>query len=512
MIESENTNELKGQFTLDDLMPGREGTGTAEGYDAEGHLLNVDCPPLQKPFPGGASGDREAETSSDPGEAGATFPNGGRLEGAQTSAEANGAEVSGGKVLSDTPDTAGDGDTIKTVTTADGGVSGEPSPSDTEAGIVAEDADRLTALATEINAITEQTRGVVISAALAVGKRLIEAKSICPAGRWLEWLERAVAYSERKAQDMMRLYLEYGRGGSIPESIAALDYSKAVALLAAPAEAREALAEKAAGEDLSVRGLQDEIRRLKAEKLKDQTRIDGLEAQIDTARDNIQELTDEGNRQDAAIVERDRQIERKEEELKAAKRVIADAAEKVSLAQAKAAAAEASAKELRKLHSDAEDRAAKSAQRASDAVNRANQAAKDLAEARAKIQALSEAAAAAAAVEPEVQIVEVVPEDVQRQIEQLKRELAEARAMGGTTSSGPAKAGPPSKTGEGSEVSAAEKFKWFYANQMKPTFTTALNLLKEVAQEDGHAADAFATALTNACRVLMNQLGTGEKE
>ena len=43
---------------------------------------------------------------------------------------------------------------------------------------------------------------------------------------------------------------------------------------------------------------------------------------------------------------------------------------------------------------------------------------------------------------------------------------------------------------------------------MKPTFTTALNLLKEVAQEDGKAADAFATAITNACKVLMNQLGT----
>jgi hypothetical protein len=59
-------------------------------------------------------------------------------------------------------------------------------------------------------------------------------------------------------------------------------------------------------------------------------------------------------------------------------------------------------------------------------------------------------------------------------------------------------------------ATATEKFKWFYANQMKPTFTTALNLLKDVAREDGHAADAFATALTNACKVLMNQLGSGD--
>ena len=68
--------------------------------------------------------------------------------------------------------------------------------------------------------------------------------------------------------------------------------------------------------------------------------------------------------------------------------------------------------------------------------------------------------------------------------------------------------GPRSGSDEVSAPSATEKFKWFYGNQMKPTFTTALNLLKEVAQEDGKAADAFATAITNACKVLMNQLGT----
>ena len=365
------------------------------------------------------------------------------------------------------------------------------------------DAARLTALATEIKVITEQTRATVISAALAVGKRLIEAKSICPAGRWLEWLETAVAYSERKAQDMMRLYLEYGRDGSIPDSIAALDYSKAVALLAAPAEAREALAEQAQDEDLSVRELQQEIRRLNAEKLKDQMKIEGLEQQIDTAQGHIEQLTDEGNRQDAAIIDRDRQLEAKDDELKAAKRVIADAAEKVSLAQGKTAAAEAAAEQLKRLRAEAEERADKNAQNYRDALNRANQTAKDLAEARAKIQALSEAAAAAVP-EPERVEVEVVPEEVQRELDQLRRDLAEARANAQGT--GNREQGP----GMAQAATSTEKFKWFYANQMKPTFTTALNLLREVAKEDGHAADAFATALTNACKVLMNQLGVNE--
>ena len=78
-------------------------------------------------------------------------------------------------------------------------------------------------------------------------------------------------------------------------------------------------------------------------------------------------------------------------------------------------------------------------------------------------------------------------------------------AAAGTSS---AHDGAPSPEGKAKAASAAEKFKWFYQNQMQPTFKTALTLLQEVAREDGHAADAFATAITNACKVLMTQLGT----
>jgi len=198
----------------------------------------------------------------------------------------------------------------------------------------------------------------------------------------------------------------------------------------------------------------------------------------------------EGEHQDA--------LEAKEAELRETKRVLADAAEKVSVAQAKTAAAEAAAEQLKRLRAEAEERADKNAQNYSDALNRANRTAKDLAEARAKIAALEEAANASTANGPEVQTVEVVPESVQRELEQLRRDLAEARSGGNL---------PPQVA---TPATATEKFKWFYANQMKPTFATALNLLKEVAQEDGKAADAFATALTNACKVLMNQLGVSE--
>lgn len=475
MIESTNTNELQGQYELDDLLPRNEVPREQEwpeGYDAEGHLMNEDYPPLQKPSPVGGP---QALAS---------------LRASGGTAQAVTEEVS------DTPTTAN----APTDPTA------IPMNPQTSA-----DAARLTALATEIKVITEQTRATVISAALAVGKRLIEAKSICPAGRWLEWLETAVAYSERKAQDMMRLYLEYGRDGSIPDSIAALDYSKAVALLAAPAEAREALAEQAQADELSVRELQQEIRRLKDENAKAQQTIFNQDYTIKRAQREMEGMREEqantlANLKASRDVnermegEHQDEIEAKDAELRETKRVLAEAAEKISLAQAKAAAAEASAEQLKRLRAEAEERADKNSQNYRDALKRANDTAKELAAAKAKLQALSEAAATASANGPEVQTVEVVPESVQRELEQLKRDLAEARA----TRSGDYQS-PPSPA---PAATAAEKFKWFYQNQMQPTFKTALTLLKEVAQEDGHAADAFATAITNACKVLMNQLGS----
>ena len=71
MIERENTNELQGQYTLDDLLPGDGGNQDAqpmEGYDAEGNLLNEDYPPIaERPGTGEA-------TSSDPPQAAAHLP------------------------------------------------------------------------------------------------------------------------------------------------------------------------------------------------------------------------------------------------------------------------------------------------------------------------------------------------------------------------------------------------------------------------------------------------------
>ena len=72
-------------------------------------------------------------------------------------------------------------------------------------------------------------------AILEIGKRLIEAKAMLSHGEWLPWLTEQVEFSERTAQNFMRLSREW----SNPQTLADLGASKALALLALPPEERE---------------------------------------------------------------------------------------------------------------------------------------------------------------------------------------------------------------------------------------------------------------------------------
>ena len=71
-------------------------------------------------------------------------------------------------------------------------------------------------------------------AILTIGRGLIEAKGLLAHGEWLPWLTERVEFSERSAQNFMRLAREW----SNPQTLADLGASKALALLALPAEER----------------------------------------------------------------------------------------------------------------------------------------------------------------------------------------------------------------------------------------------------------------------------------
>lgn len=306
----------------------------AEGYDAEGNLMDYEVPkpsPLGKVAPPSAGSD----------------------------------EVPGGCVSSDATDE----------------VDLQQAPADLIA------VDRLRTLVTEVHVIETQVRGIALSAAIEIGKRLMEAKGLVPHGRWREWLAANLDYSERRAQDLMRLAEQYGRG-SIPESVTALEYSKAVALLGAPEEAREAMAARAVDEDMSVRALQAEVKRLKEAAQADQLTLEELERQ-------------------------------RQEEAETARLAIERMGQDVDAMRGTAEAANRTAEALRQEKAAAKKEADLAQQRARDATERANLTQKQLTEAQEKIREME-------AREPER--VEVVPPEVAQELERLRSQKPRGEA------------------------------------------------------------------------------------
>ncbi|HCO74993.1 MAG TPA: hypothetical protein DIT16_09090 [Clostridium sp.] len=133
-------------------------------------------------------------------------------------------------------------------------------------------------IAAEINNIKEQTRIMVLNNSIEIGRRLVEAKSIIQHGQWGRWLEESVNYSQRTANNLMRIFEEYGSnqislfGASNSQAFANLNYSQAVALLGIPdIEEREAFIKENNAEDMSSRELQQVIKaKEKAEKEKEE--------------------------------------------------------------------------------------------------------------------------------------------------------------------------------------------------------------------------------------------------
>lgn len=150
-------------------------------------------------------------------------------------------------------------------------------------------------IAAVINGIKEQVRVSVVSGAVEIGRRLKEAKSIVPRGQWTEWLNANVDYSDRTAQNMMRIAEEYGLQKE--SALTDLSYTQAVLLLGVPQEEREAFIADHDLESMSTRELQDAVRSLKEQNASMQQTLDnqaaGFDARPDPLPDDVSEATDE---------------------------------------------------------------------------------------------------------------------------------------------------------------------------------------------------------------------------
>lgn len=130
-------------------------------------------------------------------------------------------------------------------------------------------------IAAEINHLKRQTEITVLNNAIEIGRRLVEAKQRVPHGEWGGWLETAVEFKQSTANNLMRIFEEYGseqlslfvEENAKSQTLGNLTYSKAVALLAVPADEREDFVKENDIEAKSTRELQKIIReRDKAQK------------------------------------------------------------------------------------------------------------------------------------------------------------------------------------------------------------------------------------------------------
>lgn len=155
-------------------------------------------------------------------------------------------------------------------------------------------------IAAEINTIKKQVQQAVIFASIEIGGKLMEAKSLVPQGEWGKWLENNVEYSQSTAENLMKLYKEYGGDqeslfdtwtGS--ETFGKLTYTQHLALLALPFSDRQEFAEKNNAEDMSTRQLQKAVQdQLDEERRLHEKTRENLETAEARARDAEQNLID----------------------------------------------------------------------------------------------------------------------------------------------------------------------------------------------------------------------------
>ena len=123
------------------------------------------------------------------------------------------------------------------------------------------------AVTLEIQTLQRQAQQLLLGYAIEIGRRLVEVKAMLPHGQWGTYIKEQVGYSQSTANNLMRIFEEYGTAQqsifgpeAISQAIGNLSYTKALRLLALPADEREAFVEEHNVEDMSTRELEAAIK------------------------------------------------------------------------------------------------------------------------------------------------------------------------------------------------------------------------------------------------------------
>lgn len=156
----------------------------------------------------------------------------------------------------------------------------------------------LPVIASEILLIEENVGRVALDGAIRIGDKLKEAKEKVEHGKWEEWCRNNLNYSKSKTEKLMKIAAEYGDENS-PYSKAYtctdLSISKALRLLQVPEDEVETFAENNDIEDMTVKDLEEEIRKLKEEK----TNLEEKNGDLEAGQEELQKEIEVLKQQDA---------------------------------------------------------------------------------------------------------------------------------------------------------------------------------------------------------------------
>lgn len=261
-------------------------------------------------------------------------------------------------------------------------------------------------IAAEINSIKRQVQQTMLNASIDIGRKLVEAQSIVEKGHWGTWLKENVDYSERTANNLVRIFKEYGQLGqqelfdaptNRPE-FAKLSYTQAVALLGLPTEdARAEFIKNNDIDDMSTRELQAAI--------KAQKDAEDREADIKKRLDEVLKQQDEQQSlAESANIDEAKQIKSLEAEINSLKEKLKTG----GLSEAERAELE---KEKNGLQSQVDEKDAE----LQKSIKKAEKIEKKLKTAEDKLKAEKEKPA-------------VIPEATKKELEDLRCQLDKAKA------------------------------------------------------------------------------------
>ena len=251
----------------------------------------------------------------------------------------------------------------------------------------------------EIRSLSAAATATTVWFAVEIGRRLNEAKELVGHGGWLDFLRKETQFSSSTAQNLMRVYREYGAnqgnlfGAELANSqtFGNLTYTKALALLALPEEEREEFVEVHDVEAMSTRELQDAIRARDeaiADKGAAEEKAQKLEADLSLAQNALElarkEAADAQSEVSGAEAEAEA-LRQKVKELEARPQPVAMAvADKETIEKARAEAV-----------AEMQDKLDKAKERAAKAEEKRKAAENALAEANEKLEAARRAEAQA---------------------------------------------------------------------------------------------------------------------